>query len=222
MPHRDEDALIQCQFFDYPLLDSSKGTHLYEALSYVWGSPDKPRRVSTDQGCLNVTENLHAALLRLRDRSLQRIIWVDAICINQDDKEEQSHQVQSMAKIYARASRVIVWLEDTVDDGQVDSDAAADSRRALEEIGRAADGRDTKSSDSTTNSQAVLKLLQRSWFRRVWVSHSTNKTSVEVINQVVLDASGGCCCSACPNHVSCRGDRWIRLLLGIGQTKLDP
>jgi len=79
-----------------------------------------------------------------------------------------------MAKIYARASRVIVWLEEvTPDDDQVDSEATADSHRALEEIGFAAGGRSTKSSESETNQNAVLTLLQRSWFRRIWVRHHT-------------------------------------------------
>ncbi|KAL2133503.1 hypothetical protein VTI74DRAFT_2229 [Chaetomium olivicolor] len=61
MPHRDEHAPVQCQLVDYPLLDSAKGTHPYEALSYVWGSEEKPRSVFTDKGCLRVTTNLHAA-----------------------------------------------------------------------------------------------------------------------------------------------------------------
>ncbi|RMJ04826.1 hypothetical protein CDV36_014510 [Fusarium kuroshium] len=52
------------------------------------------------------------ALKCLRNCSLDRIIWVDAICINQDDAEERGRQVQSMAKIYANASRVVVWTTD--------------------------------------------------------------------------------------------------------------
>ncbi|KAK4251198.1 hypothetical protein C7999DRAFT_37810 [Corynascus novoguineensis] len=107
MPHRDESAPIQCQLFDYTLLDSGKGTHLYEALSYVWGSEEKPHSISTDKGDLLVTINLYMALKRLRDHSLDRIIWVDAICINQSDTEERNSQVQSMAKIFAKASRVV-------------------------------------------------------------------------------------------------------------------
>jgi len=169
LPHQDEHAPIQCQLFNYLLLDSVKGTHLYEALSYVWGSPNTPQSVSTDEGYLHVTNNLHAALSRLRDHSLQRIIWVDAICINQNDAKERSRQVQFMAKIYARASRVVVWLEEVSGDSQVDREAAADSHQALEEISLAADRRSTKSSGHETNRQAVLNLLQRSWFRRIWV-----------------------------------------------------
>ncbi|KAH8768364.1 hypothetical protein F5883DRAFT_554447 [Diaporthe sp. PMI_573] len=69
MPHRDEHARIQGQLFDYHLLDSGKGTHLYEALSYAWGSSEKPQSVSTDNGYLRITTNLHLALKHLRDCS---------------------------------------------------------------------------------------------------------------------------------------------------------
>lgn len=173
-PHSDEHASIQCQLFEYPLVDSGKGTHLYEALSYVWGSEEKHRCVSTTEGDIYITENLHAALLRLRDRSLERIIWADAICINQDDFEERIRQVKMMAKIYAGASRVVVWLEAATKSCPVDNEeATADVRRALEAISRAADGQLKKSSDDEASRLAIHNLLQRSWFERMWVRHQT-------------------------------------------------
>ncbi|RYP57804.1 hypothetical protein DL770_010581 [Monosporascus sp. CRB-9-2] len=170
MPHRDEHAPIQGQLFEYPLLDSGKGTHLYEALSYVWGSQEKPQSVSTDKGYLSVTTNLYMALRRLRGCVLDRIIWIDAICINQNDTEERNRQVQSMAKIYAKASRVVVWLEEaTAGNGQMHGKAITDGDRALEELRAAADGQLSESLDSETNQQTILSLLQRSWFQRIWV-----------------------------------------------------
>ncbi|KAK3343936.1 heterokaryon incompatibility protein-domain-containing protein, partial [Lasiosphaeria hispida] len=162
MPHRDEHAPIQCQLFEYPLLDLGKGTDLYEALSYVWGPPGKPRLVFTDEGYLLVRDNLYAALSRLRDRSLPRIVWADAICIDQDSNNERNHQVQFMAKIYARASRVVVWLEEATENGSTDGD------QALKEISFAAESHSTGSPDGKSQEE-VLKLLQRSWFRRIWV-----------------------------------------------------
>ncbi|KAK1254127.1 hypothetical protein MKX08_008122 [Trichoderma sp. CBMAI-0020] len=115
-PHSDEHALVHCQLFEYPLLDSSRGTHLYEALSYVWGSEEKPRRVLTNKGDLYVTENLHAALLRLRDCSFERIIWADAICINQDDIEERNHQAQAMAMLQeVAAARQVLMMFHSMD-----------------------------------------------------------------------------------------------------------
>nr|CDL70800.1 pseudo vic [Cryphonectria parasitica] len=169
MPHREKHAPIQCQLFDYHLLDSWRATHLYEALSYVWGSPNKCRSIFTDDGDLRVTENLHAALSWLRDRSLPRVIWVDAICINQSDTEERNRQVQLMAKIYAKANRVIVWLEEaTPGHGQAAGQATTDSDQALKSIEIAAEERST-SSNREANQQAVQKLLQQGWFRRIWV-----------------------------------------------------
>lgn len=74
MPRKDGIAPIPCQLFDYSLQESSKKTHLYEALSYAWGGSDKPRSISIDKYNLPVTVNLHAALSRLRDRFIERII----------------------------------------------------------------------------------------------------------------------------------------------------
>jgi hypothetical protein len=160
MPNEDETAPIQCKLFDYSLQDSRKGTHLYEALSYVWGDLSKRLSISVDEHDLPVTTNLHAALSHLRDRSVERIIWVDAVCIKQADIKERGHQVQIMAKIYSKAHRVIVWLGETTDN----------SDRALEEI-RVAEFMNF--SDNEKTQQAILALLQRPWFRRIWVRGQT-------------------------------------------------
>ncbi|KAL8402906.1 hypothetical protein RB596_009316 [Gaeumannomyces avenae] len=133
MPHADRHAPIRCQLLEYPLQETAQATHLYEALSYVWGSVDRglpiyiwaadddkngapraSRSTNSDQYLL-VTTNLHAALTHLRDSFLERIIWIDAVCINQQDDVEKGRQVQSMARIYASASRVVVWLGEAAD-----------------------------------------------------------------------------------------------------------
>jgi hypothetical protein len=123
-----EDAEIKCEIFNYSLRDKRKKTHLYEALSYTWGDSGKALNICLGNQTLAITENLHAALIHLRDRSIERILWIDAICINQDDPEESGRQVQFMAKIYNQAQRVIVWLG-------VES---FDSTRALETVCEAA------------------------------------------------------------------------------------
>jgi hypothetical protein len=162
MPNKDETAVIKCQLFDYTL-ESGKQTHLYEALSYVWGDTNKTVPIFIDEHSFNVTENLHKALLRLRNHSIERIIWVDAVCINQADNQEKEHQIQRMAKIYGQANRVIVWL------GEI----AESIDRGLEEILIAAGKMSTNSSDNETVQQAILALLQRPWFRRIWVREQT-------------------------------------------------
>ncbi|EGZ70088.1 HET-domain-containing protein [Neurospora tetrasperma FGSC 2509] len=151
LPSENEDAVIHCRLFSTAL--DSKGIRPYEALSYVWGSEAKPCSISINGCDLPIGENLHAALLHLRDHSIERTIWIDAICINQEDEEEKGHQVQSMAKIYAKASRVIVWL----------GEEAAGSDQALEEI-RIATELSTRRLD---NKAGILTLLQRPWFQRI-------------------------------------------------------
>jgi heterokaryon incompatibility protein (HET) len=157
MPNRDETAVIECQLFNYTL-ELGKGTHLYEALSYVWGNLDETVPILIGKHCFKVTKNLHAALLRLRNHSIERIVWIDAVCINQADDQEKSHQIQYMAKIYDQASRVIVWLGEGTDD----------SDQAFKDIHNAA-GDEVTDSLEETNQEAILKVLERPWFRRIWV-----------------------------------------------------
>lgn len=168
LSHQDEGAPIHCQIFEYPLQELGRqSAHAYEALSYVWGSEDGKQAIyiqpsdkndsysAQDTSCFHVTTNLHVALQHLRDSFFDRILWVDAICINQADDTEKGHQVQSMARIYASANRVIVWL----------GEAASDTDGAIAALCNAAA---TKPIDSSAHS-SILGLLERPWFQRIWV-----------------------------------------------------
>ncbi|KAK0724351.1 heterokaryon incompatibility protein-domain-containing protein [Lasiosphaeris hirsuta] len=129
LPPPDDKSRTECQLITYSLLDSRR-THSYEALSYVWGSEESKEPIWVDGNKLSVGGNLYKALSHLRDCFVERILWIDAICINQRDDKEKGHEVQSMAKIYAKASHVIAWLGEAVDN----------SNSALEVILRAAKG----------------------------------------------------------------------------------
>jgi len=174
LPHKDAEAPIQCQLFEYPLQEPNRGAHLYDALSYVWGSEQdkQPIFIQSDDKVddstgknrrLLVTANLHAALSHLRDRFLERVMWIDAVCINQEDDDEKGRQVQSMAKIYACANRVIVWLRE----------AASDSDKALTAIRKAAKARRESPITNKPTLQAIFALLEREWFQRIWVCGKT-------------------------------------------------
>ncbi|KAI1740028.1 heterokaryon incompatibility protein-domain-containing protein [Xylaria scruposa] len=198
MPHQDESAPIQCRLVDYPLIDSDsgKGCHLYEALSYVWGSPEKPRLVYIETGYIAITENLSAALFRLRDRSFPRVIWADAICINQDDERERSCQVQLMAMIYAKASRVVVWLEEQpARTCQLHREITGDGDKALELIRVAAEGRAIRPPEIKTGHEAILTLFQRSWFRRIWVLQEVSAARQVIIMTHSTEIDGYAFCS---------------------------
>jgi Heterokaryon incompatibility protein (HET) len=82
----------------------------YEALSYCWGDPSVKTTIWCDGGSLHVTKNLKSALLHLRNRTKERLLWIDAVCINQDDLQERSQQVGIMRDIYKNASETLVWL----------------------------------------------------------------------------------------------------------------
>jgi hypothetical protein len=87
----------------------------YEALSYVWGDfgPNNPPIVSIgEEEGLEVTPNLFYILLKLSLAEKERVMWIDAICIDQDDLDERSSQVQLMRDIYMKATRTIVFLGD--------------------------------------------------------------------------------------------------------------
>jgi len=58
----------------------------YDCLSYIWGSQELSHEISLSGQTYSVTANLHGALRHLRNNDGQhRKVWIDAICINQQD-----------------------------------------------------------------------------------------------------------------------------------------
>jgi len=100
--------LIQCRLLPTSL-NQSPGQ--YEALSYVWGDPSQARAtVLVDGTRLEIYETLYQILVQLRLPTDGRMLWVDAICINQSDVEERNMQLPLMQSIYRDALRTVVWL----------------------------------------------------------------------------------------------------------------
>ena len=82
----------------------------YFALSYTWGSPFFSRAINIHGVVLPITENLFAFLQRFRDQFEALLLWIDFLCINQDDMDEKATQVSNMLAVYERAKAVVVWL----------------------------------------------------------------------------------------------------------------
>ena len=82
----------------------------YTALSYVWGDPSDRVPFVLDNHRIPITRNLALALQALQLDDEPFVLWIDALCINQDDLKEKSEQVLRMKEIYASASLVVVWL----------------------------------------------------------------------------------------------------------------
>ncbi|TPX07446.1 uncharacterized protein E0L32_002084 [Thyridium curvatum] len=132
----------------------------YEALSYAWGKEDKPRVLSTSSGTIAITESLFSGLTRLRKTDVERFIWADAICINQVDLEEKESQIGMMADIYSLAARVICDLGEATDDGDFEAMKVMKSART--------DWAWTIEARAECR-VALLQLLTRPWFGRLWV-----------------------------------------------------
>lgn len=103
-------STVSCQIREVYLDDNVE----YEALSYVWGEKKPGCSVSIGTKTLAVTPNCLDALRYLRRKFRRRVLWVDAICIDQRDSQpsmrERNHQVELMGKIYSEAHTVLVWL----------------------------------------------------------------------------------------------------------------
>lgn len=82
----------------------------YLALSYVWGSRQIVAYVLVEDCYSLVTGNLYAALQHLRSEQEPLYIWIDQICINQQDQEERSQQVMLMHEIFINSVQVLIWL----------------------------------------------------------------------------------------------------------------
>lgn len=82
----------------------------YEALSYTWDDQLRTHTIACDAFVLKATANVSQALQRLRYTDRRRRLWIDAICINQNDEDEKTTQVSMMDAVFACASRVNVWL----------------------------------------------------------------------------------------------------------------
>ncbi|ELQ44800.1 hypothetical protein OOU_Y34scaffold00050g16 [Pyricularia oryzae Y34] len=105
--------IIRCELFQ-SYLHEAEGVP-YEALSYTWACEDGTSETIKHTIIMNgkvhhVTTNLFHALSSIRLDHEDRIVWIDALCINQADHRERGHQVGQMAQTYSCAQRVLVWL----------------------------------------------------------------------------------------------------------------
>jgi heterokaryon incompatibility protein (HET) len=82
----------------------------FEAISYTWGEPKFTKVLHTPDGDLPITENIEAALKQFRQVHSPRLLWADAISIDQKNGLEKGSQVTLMGDIYGAAKTVLVWL----------------------------------------------------------------------------------------------------------------
>lgn len=83
----------------------------YLAVSYAWGQPPTFESIiELESGSLQISDTAAGALRRFRRRKTRISLWIDSICINQQDDDEKNEQVAIMGDIYREAKAVLVWL----------------------------------------------------------------------------------------------------------------
>ncbi|KAK4228870.1 ankyrin repeat-containing domain protein [Podospora fimiseda] len=176
---------IRCEIFQ-TFLHEVDGVP-YEAVSYTWGNIRDQIEITMNDQRAKIGTNLYLFLCSLRQPSEDNILWVDAICIDQENDREKGHQVRQMGQIYAKAQNVQIWLGPATDDtdffinrmNELDErvlkrvDYRRNSPQAwfnewpafLEEM-------EQHSPDSnfiTRGRRALIQLFKRPWFQRVWI-----------------------------------------------------
>ncbi|KIW32288.1 uncharacterized protein PV07_03846 [Cladophialophora immunda] len=154
----------------------------FEALSYVWGDDlgsQVGKNINCDGATLPIRENLACALNHIRHDRNTRFLWVDAVCINQEDQDERSRQVQQMGRIYASAARVLVWIgPDLNQEAKECFSLIQDTAIFLAEM--VSDYGDVNVFPPVTRENGkicsdmrkwdmVRRLMDSEWFSRVWV-----------------------------------------------------
>jgi hypothetical protein len=102
------DESIQGSLTHFSLLDSPCPE--YETISYVWGDPSIRSHVIINNTRLEVPASAEEMLRQMRYANQDRSLWIDAVCINQQDLAERGHQVSIMADIYSNTKKNLIWL----------------------------------------------------------------------------------------------------------------
>ncbi|KAF1966778.1 HET-domain-containing protein, partial [Bimuria novae-zelandiae CBS 107.79] len=185
----DRNEPIRCSLDHCPLLPSSAARTFpryewgdYFALSYCWGADaqNPSRKITIDDHAVKVTENLEAALQTLRASSMSTAgpwpvrFWVDAVCLNQSDSEEVKAEILRMRDIYSQAAGVYSHLGLATEDSDVGFRfmhlMAEGLFQSADMVYRELVDRRFSGKDPEKNAyKAMLRLLNRPYWHRVWV-----------------------------------------------------
>ncbi|KAI0446045.1 heterokaryon incompatibility protein-domain-containing protein [Xylaria telfairii] len=154
-------STIKCEIIHVSLTDPPP----YTAISYAWGDADDKQSIQIDNISISIAVSLFGALDALRKRQEDVFVWADALCIDQQNRDERSQQVQLMTKIYAEATEVAVWLGSSKNDIElaieflrgITGDPPEDITALL------------SSPNRLQAFEAVVKLFQRDYWKRLWV-----------------------------------------------------
>ena len=180
-----KDDKIRCKLLLTRLHDAPK----YEAISYVWGTAKVRVECCVEDTPISITPSLSNALRQVRSPTEIRVLWADAICINQGNDQEKGHQVDLMAAIYRNAQQVLVCLDHDK------TNWVPDVIRLLHEmedtvekqLNRVTTATRTNLKIENTETYADLpwysfrELLSHDWFTRLWVVQEIGLASKGIV-----------------------------------------
>ncbi|KAK6837922.1 heterokaryon incompatibility protein-domain-containing protein [Apiospora arundinis] len=168
----DDGTPIECTTRAIKLTDD----HEYEALSYVWGTDPTTALVRISGQDVQVSKTLEKALRRLQLPDRTRALWIDQLCIDQNNSTEKMQQVRHMGSIYEECTQCIAWMGEVRDDIPLaDADAAVQLLHYMVALDEADDLDSLPLSESLESSipgaYRALKSLSRienPWWTRMW------------------------------------------------------
>lgn len=175
----------------------------YECISYMWGAPGTAEHIDVNDISTPLRRNLWTFLQKLRSPVSTRIVWVDALCISQNDPVEKMQQVQMIGRIFQGATRVLAWVSE---DENNDSFKIFDHARRysygwaetqhLERQGLKLDVMDLK--------DQLLRFSQREYWSRTWI-----------VQEIVLARLGTLHCG----NDHCDLDTFLILVYSLARTE---
>ena len=170
-PGRKTDPLCCC--LNTINLDTDLQFIEYEALSYTWGERREGYALHEREGDISITPNLHSALTALRSQDGFIVLWIDAVCINQQDNREKAAQILLMRRIFQSSVRVIAWLGEQYENSHLVEGLLF----KIEDVDLDSNGTEWDWDlinlgflpDDDPCWEAFRALIRRPWFRRVWI-----------------------------------------------------
>ncbi|KAI1426993.1 hypothetical protein F5Y12DRAFT_793314 [Xylaria sp. FL1777] len=153
----------------------------YRTLSYVWGDNVEPKcPLKTPHGVISLNLPLQKALIEIRHEKIPLVLWVDAICINQDNHKEKAQQIRLLPEIFQRATCTLGFLG-------TDAKAELGMKTLLQIRAVRLYGSQSKELPEAVRPipsswgeqkipaaedpvwEDVIEFLRNQWFRRVWI-----------------------------------------------------
>jgi hypothetical protein len=136
----------------------------YIAISYAWGDGVDIKPLVIGNATVPVAVSLWGALKAVRKKREDVLVWVDALSIDQQNKEEQATQVRLMGHIYSQAESVAIWLGPQADDSEL-------AMQLLKQVSEnTVTPQRIKAIREFRDSAALLTLFKRDYWKRLWVS----------------------------------------------------